>query len=367
MRLNMTLVPLFAILLVLSVTAILPSGFSAEQQPWVKFSGNPVLAPTPGSWDGDSLVQPRVIYDGNNYKMWYVGSRQGVRAIGYAESIDGVTWKKHATPVLTTGPQGSWDATEIGLGSVDWNGTQYLMWYRGVSPNFVSGAIGLALSNNGTTWVKYSGNPVLRPSTVDLKFIGSPYVLRSSSLYNMWYSARAQDDPSTSQIQRILYANSFDGVHWDKFTGSPKVALQPATGADDWDSGSVFSPSVYFDGSNYGMWYSALNQTFLEPRIGFAASKDAITWTRFSGNPVLSPSPSGSWDSAGVENPNVIAGQLGFMLFYDGIGETSTGSIGFAQPPTGFEVPEFNQSLLLLGAVMLVVVSLVKRNLGKKA
>jgi hypothetical protein len=115
------------------------------------------------------------------------------------------------------------------------------------------------------------------------------------------------------------------------------------------------------------MWYSALNQTFLEPRIGFAASKDAITWTRFSGNPVLSPSPSGSWDSAGVENPNVIAGQLGFMLFYDGIGETSTGSIGFAQPPTGFEVPEFNQSLLLLGAVMLVVVSLVKRNLGKKA
>jgi len=355
------------ILLTLSVTSILPSSLAVEeQQPWVKFSGNPVLTPTLGEWDADFVVEPKVIYNGSTYKMWYVGSKQGATAIGYAESTNGVSWKKHATPVLTRGEQGSWDSNEVGLGSVNWNGTQFLMWYRGVSPGFVSGAIGLALSSDGIVWAKYAGNPVLRPSVVDLRFIGTPYVLKTSALYNMWYAARAEDDPPTSQILRILYANSFDGVHWDKFTGVPTVALQPSSASTDWDSGSVYSPSIYFDGGNYGMWYSALNQTFLEPRTGFAASKDATTWTKFSANPVLSPGPSGSWDSAGVDNPNVITGELGFMLFYDGIGEKVAGSIGFAQPPMGFEIPEFNQSLLFLGAVMLVAVSLIKRNLRRK-
>jgi hypothetical protein len=53
----------------------LPSGSAVEEQPWVKFADNPVLSPTPNGWDSDFVVQPRVLYDGNTYRMWYVGGK----------------------------------------------------------------------------------------------------------------------------------------------------------------------------------------------------------------------------------------------------------------------------------------------------
>lgn len=360
--LNAAVKVLLVIELTLSVMMFLPSGVAVEEQPWVKSAGNPVLSPTPGGWDSDFAVQPRVLYDGADYRMWYVGGRQGAIAIGYAESSDGMAWTKHTTPVLTLGPQGSWDSSEVGLGSVYWNGTRFLMWYRGVSPRFESGAIGLAISVDGVSWTKYSGNPVLRPGPVDQRFMTTPNVVKTSDLFSMWYAARATDDPPTSQIQRILYATSFDGVRWQKYIGVPLITLEPTPTPGAWDSGSVYSPTVFYDGTNYGMWYSALNETFLEPRIGFATTKDGTSWKKFSSNPVLSPGPPGSWDSGGVENPNIIIGKVGFMLYYDGIGEMASGSIGFAQPPMGFNIPEFPPSTfgLLVGVAVLVAISLLK-------
>jgi len=358
-----------ALLLLLPVFVVLPLGHAAEQQPWVKFSGNPVLMPTADAWDSEFVVQPAVLYDQVKYRMWYLGGREGVTGIGYAESDNGVTWTKHGPPVLSPGLRGTWDSTEVGLGCVIWDGTRFLMYYRGASPIFTGGAIGLATSSDGIVWVKYSGNPVLKPSSVDQKYMGSPEVLQTSALFNMWYSARSTDDPTTSQVQRLLYATSFDGLHWQKYTGVPKVALEPNSTAAVWDSGSVYSVSVYSDGTNHGMWYSALNQTFLEPKIGFATSKDLTLWTKFSGNPVLEPGLGGSWDSVGVENPSIVVGKLGFMLFYDGIGEMISGSIGFAQPPMGFEIPEFDMTTLGLFAcvLMLVVISMVKPTLRRKS
>lgn len=369
MRLQNAAFKVFLVMeLMLSIMMFLPSGMAVEKQPWVKFASNPVLSPTPGGWDSDFVVQPRVFYDKQTYRMWYVGGKQEAIAIGYAVSLDGISWAKRVAPVLTTGGQGAWDSSEDGLGSVYWNGTQFLMWYRGVSSRFVSGAFGLAMSVDGIAWVKYSGNPILVPSSVDLRFMTTPNVLKTSALFNMWYAARGEDDQPVSQVQRILYATSFDGIHWEKYTGGPKVALQPNSTAEVWDSGSVYSPAVYSDGTNYGLWYSALNQTFLEPRIGFATSKDLTSWTKFPGNPVLTPGPPGSWDSVGVENPNIITGNLGFMLFYDGIGETIAGRIGLAQPPMGFQIPEFTPSLLgvLVGVTLLVTISLVKLDNRRK-
>jgi predicted GH43/DUF377 family glycosyl hydrolase len=350
----------------LSYAMLLPLGMTAEQQPWAKFPGNPVLTSTPGGWDSDFVAQPRVIYDGNKYMMWYVGGKQIV-AIGFAESLDGMTWTKHEAPVLTTGTAGSWDSSEVGLGSVYSDGTRFLMWYRGRSPSYEQGAFGLATSTDGISWTKYSGNPVMRPSAVDQRYMSTPSVLKTSALFNMWYAARAVDDPAVSQVQRILYANSFDGIHWQKYTGVPLIALEPSSTPSAWDSGSVYSPAIYFDGTNYGMWYSALNQTYLEPRIGFATSKDATSWTRFSGNPVLTPGPPSSWDSVGVENPTVITGKLGFMLFYDGISQTVAGSIGLAQPPMGFNIPEFLPPTagLLIGVAIILAISVLNTQ-GKR-
>jgi predicted GH43/DUF377 family glycosyl hydrolase len=340
-------------------TALSPQ-VSAVQQSWVKFPGNPILGPSPNAWDAGYVIQPRVLYNATSYSMWYVGASAGEIGIGYATSLDGFTWTKHSGPVLVPGQAGTWDSYEVELGSVIWNGTRLVMYYRGRGPRFESGAIGLATSIDGITWSKYANNPILRPTSVDARFMNNPAVVEAPSLWGMWYVGRSASDPSSSQILRILYATSLDGIHWMK--NLPGVALQPSSSLQAWDSGSVYSPTVFFDGTLYGMWYAALNQTFLVPSIGFANSKDGASWTKFSENPVLTPGTSGSWDALGVQNPTIVLGGNGFMLYYDGIGETGTGSIGLAQPPSGFTMPEYPSSLsLLLGMALLSTILILTR------
>ena len=331
-----------------SAFVITPLAYAATGQ-WTEYSGNPIVTPTPGGWDSDHTIAPRVIFDGMIFRMWYVGSHAGTTGIGYANSTDGVIWKKPLNPVMLPGPTGAWDSGQVGLGSVLWNGTRFLMWYRGSSPvAFPNGAIGLATSTDGISWTKYQGNPILKPSDIDRKYIATPFTIRLSNTYNMWYTAKSADDPDSRQITRILYATSFDGIKWFKW---PTPVLGPSTNPDAWDSSSVFSPSVLYDGTNFGMWYTGLNQSSVGPRIGFATSPDGATWSKSSA-PLLDLGATGSWDSGGVEQPSILIG-YGYMLYYDGF-SSNTGGIGLARAPQGFSIPEFpipTTGILLVGVV----------------
>jgi len=328
-------------------TTSLPHTYAATSQ-WVKYAGNPVLAPTEGSWDGDFVTTPRVILEGNMYRMWYQGGHSGINHIGYATSSDGYTWLKHGI-VLSAGQPGEWDSS-IGLGSVLWNGTDYLMWYSGTNGiTYPGGSIGLAISSDGLNWVKYSGNPVLTPSALgnDQYYIATPYVITLKLTYNMWYSGKGGASP---KVNKILYATSFDGIHWTKW---PSPVLTPSTDLTAWDSYSDYSPAAIWNGQIFGLWYTGINQTGIAPRIGYATSPDGGTWTRSPSNPILIPGPPGSWDSSGVEQPSVVQGGSGYMLFYDGYSNLQGQRIGLALAPEGFTVAEFPTPTaeLLLGLV----------------
>jgi len=338
-----------------SVLFQIPSVVIADSGQWVKYSGNPVLGPTPGGWDADYTVSPKVVYDGSTFRMWYDGGLAGATSIGYATSNDGITWTKYPNPVLTPGEPGTWDASQVGLGSVVWNGTLFFMWYRANNAvTFPNGAVGLATSMDGINWIKYSSNPVLRPTEADQRYIASPFVVRYSltNAYYMWYTGRSISDPES----RILYATSFDGVNWFKW---PSPVLSPSSDAKAWDSSSVFSPSVIYDGSIFGLWYSGLDQSLVNPRIGFASSPDGATWIRSSANPILSLGLAGSWDSAGVEQTSVVIGN-GYMLYYDGFSKAVGGRIGLAMAPQSFNIPEFPVSTAGLLIVVLFAVSCIR-------
>ncbi len=323
---------ILAVSFLILAVASFPNAFPSPTE-WVKH-GNPVLVPTVGTWDSDYVTTPRVAFDGSTYRMWYQGGHSGISQIGYATSTDGITWLKHGI-VLSAGQPGEWDGSSIALGSVLWNGTVYLMWYTGTNgatnPN---GAVGLAFSTDGLNWVKYAGNPVLTPTELG-NFIAAPYVIRLKLTYNMWYTGRSAASTSAS---KILYATSFDGIHWSKW---PSPVLTPSTDPTAWDARGVYSPAVIWNGQLFGMWYSGINQTGVVPRIGFATSLDGGSWTRSAANPILQPDPPGSWDSAGVEQPSVVQGGSGYMLFYDGYSISQGQRIGLALSPQGFAAAEF--------------------------
>jgi predicted GH43/DUF377 family glycosyl hydrolase len=283
--------------------------------------------------------------------MWYQGGLSGVSKIGYATSTDGISWSKHGI-VLSPGGNDAWDNSSIGLGSVLRNGTtDYVMWYTGTNGvTYPGGAVGLATSTDGVNWVKYPGNPVLKPSFLfydDQLYIATPYVIRLNLTYNMWYTAKGAATPN---INKILYATSFDGIHWTKW---PSPVLSPPSNASAWDASSDYSASVIWNGQIFGMWYTGINQTGLPPKIGFATSPDGGTWMRAASNPILVPGPPGSWDSAGVEQPSVAQSGNTYMLFYDGYSSQQGQRIGLALSPQGFTIAEFPAPAvqLLLGLI----------------
>jgi hypothetical protein len=348
-------------ILVASILAVVPIAAYASSERWVKYSGNPVLGPTPGGWDSEYTISPRVLYDGSSFRMWYVGGSEGIVGIGYATSSNGVAWTKYPNPVLMPGQKGSWDDAQVGLGSVVWNGTMFLMWYMGGGfVNFQDGAFGLATSPDGITWTKYSGNPILLPSDVGQRLLATPDVeLSVLNHYMMWYTDRSTSDPQSSSTLSISDASSWDGKAWTTF---PSPAIIPSTEADAWDSLSVYSPSVFYDGSTYWLWYSALSQNSVGPQIGFATSQDGMLYTKSPSNPILSPGQAGSWDSAGAEQPTFLLGPSGYLLYYDGFSKSAGGRIGLVTGTPTVAVAEFPTvpSDLLLGLVSCGALCLVR-------
>ncbi len=102
---------------------------------WSKFGGNPVLSAGPsGAWDSRAAAAGTVIYENGEYHMWYHGTNRNDNTetkIGYATSPDGINWTKYTgNPVLSRTP-GSWDATNVWFPRVIKEGHRYRMWYTG--------------------------------------------------------------------------------------------------------------------------------------------------------------------------------------------------------------------------------------------
>jgi predicted GH43/DUF377 family glycosyl hydrolase len=142
---------------------------SVDGLSWTKYAGNPVLTPGPaGAWDADTVCEPRVVHPGNLYFMFYTHCA-GSHGIGLATSPDGKTWTKYAgNPVLTVGPGGAWDSLQVSWGEVYYDGQRFFMWYPGKSSSVTGFSLGVATSPDGKTWTRSPNNPVMTPPAVAL-------------------------------------------------------------------------------------------------------------------------------------------------------------------------------------------------------
>ena len=292
------------------------------QTEWEKYPGNPILDVGPsGAWDDAEIVNSNVLFVGTEYHMWYAGSDGSNRRIGYATSPDGIVWTKYpGNPVLDLGPSGSWDDVEVPSPSVIFDGIEYKMWYSGMDGS--SYRIGYATSLDGIEWTKYPGNPVLDlgPSGAwDSGGVVVPYVLLDATEYKMWYSGYQY-----SYHWNIGYATSPDGIVWTKYPGNPVIELGPS---GSWEDDELHSPSVFFDGIEYKMWYAGQGASYII-KIGYATSPDGMVWTKYPDNPVLGLGPSGAWDDRAVSRPSILFDGVEYKMWFPGHGPHY--SIGYA-------------------------------------
>jgi len=185
---NLHKVCLLAMVLALGISE------ASGQFVWIKDVHNPVLTGgAAGTWNYH-VDQPCVLFnsDSARYEMWFVGYQSGRPGrIGFATSTDGMNWTMYPSPILTP-DSGTWDSEGVEKQRVIREHGQYKMWYTGAANStLVPASIGYATSPDGIHWTKYSGNPVMSPSTApwEAGIVYSPSIMPTSGGYRMWYGA----------------------------------------------------------------------------------------------------------------------------------------------------------------------------------
>jgi predicted GH43/DUF377 family glycosyl hydrolase len=127
--------------------------------PWT-LDAAPVLEPgATGAFDHGGVQWPSVVRIGDRWAMYYAGfdmPQSGTGSIGVAFSDDGTTWTKNATPVLVASER--WEGRSLDRPRVVQTPAGYVMLYTGRQLT----DRGLATSTDGLTWTKVPGPNIER-------------------------------------------------------------------------------------------------------------------------------------------------------------------------------------------------------------
>lgn len=255
-----------------------------------KYFANPIIIPST-SWDSHAIESMSVpIKDGNQWVIYYEQWGDLCWTIGMATSVDGVSWTKATSPVISvldasSGNTGACDPAPF----KDVNG--WKMWYVYRASSSVEWALGYATSSNGRNWVQYSDNPVL---TVPGWGVFEPYVIKIDGKLRLYYQA-------WNHIW--LAEESSDGIHWinNHEIYAPSWALSPF----------IIKPS----GSEY-YWLFYTLWTGSECQIRVAKSS---YYDQGFGSDALILRPTEPWENGWVLDARVLEIQPNkFYMYYCG-------------------------------------------------
>ena len=274
--------------------------YSPENNGWKKKANCPVL----GDKVIGTLYDPYVLAVENTIYL-YVSSRKNHSIVRF-QTEDGKNWS--VPKEVLNGIDNTWQRT-VNRACILHKDSVYHMWYCGMNENVTK--IGYATSKDGLHFARLSSEPVLT-STEQFEGVSvmNPSVLWDDSrqIFRMWYAAGDNYEPDV-----ICYAESFDGIHWNKHNSPVLKAEQK----NEWEKMKVGGCHVIgLPNGKLQMYYIGY-QNLDVARVCFANSEDGINWTRPHNNLVISPTK-GSWDSDATYKPTVLIKDNLMYLWYNG-------------------------------------------------
>ena len=275
------------------------------------------------TWTNGVSIVPGA--DGSRYRMYYAGRKDEGIGFAEAAVGDPVTWREHpASPVLRPRAD-NWEGNLLNQPRVvPLTEERWLMYYTGWgAPGAgTSWALGLAESRDGgLTWARCGEDPILErggPGAPDEGAAVVPSIICVGDEWWMWYTA-ARIHPDGHQNIHLCLATSPDCVHWRKHEGNPVLGDDFTDGAQRSVTSRCF---VRHEAGVFQMWYSFAKPDY---RIRYAESLDGIEWERSPVDPVLGPSPGPAWDDAMVEYPEIQVADGVYRLWYCGNGFGTVG------------------------------------------
>jgi predicted GH43/DUF377 family glycosyl hydrolase len=320
-----------------------------EPQDWRRDSDKPALAlGEKGNFDDQHIFAPHVIQQDGEFWMYYCGSQRCVDAgtykgvakdpehpeksdqrlfkIGLAKSTDGVRFTRVSRePVFSFGDDIHSVVTAAILknpdGSVHRENGRLRMYFAAV--DFPRGDYKHDLyettSDDGIHWAK---------PTFVMANAYAPCVIKEGDRYRMWYTWIDRHPWHTN------HAESDDGTHW-KITERPCIVMD-----QKWEVKDQVYPMVVKADGVYLMMYGCYWSDDKHTALGFAVSRDGLTWTKHPDNPVFRPEPKHDWESNFTTSHTLLRLPDGsFRLWYAGRRQPPWSNLYFAIGTARWEGP----------------------------
>ena len=127
--------------------------------------------------------------------------------------------------------------------------------------------------------------------------------------------------PENDYTFTINLATSSDGINWTKYIGNPII-----TPNQTWENGSIGYATIVKDNNVFKLTYS----NGVQNGVGMAYSNDGIHWTKDSGNPVFKLSDVTNGWCTKVSYPFSVLIGNDYRIFYSGYGKDSQFHLGVA-------------------------------------
>lgn len=180
----------------------------------------------------------------------------------------------------------------------------------------------------------------MRPFATGAIIPSRPATPAQPRAYLMAYNGRSAAGAANEQY--IGLAGSVDNVHWAKLT---PITPALSAGGSGYNSAFVHAPCILKFGPNdYRMWFDGFDGTHFQ--IGYATSADGVSWSQFPGNPIITLSSAGTWDSYWCYFPCVFYepsdASRPFKMWYAGVNTTTPApntveQIGYAYSTNGID------------------------------
>ncbi len=312
---------------------------------WTIDKKNPVISP--GSlhppYDSRRAGAAHVIALGNELRMVYWGSGQGGNHILQARtSIDEPNrWQPLGGPILSAQPGtvhncgGPSFPFLLPVTDTRWH-LYFCAW--GMSKNGrLPNTTGLAVSEDcGATWRYHSQHPIVhldRP--YDAEGTGSLWILKEDGRFRMYYTALGRYFARPEGVKTghgdtipdigIAYAESEDGIHWEKPAEQLLVAPR-GFGVEPYEY-ICSKPCVLRDERGYTMWVNTFGTAY---RVHRLTSPDGFHWEwaeRVGPDGELGVGAAGSFDDVQRSYPTMLPAYGSLHCWFTGnrFGETGMG------------------------------------------
>lgn len=185
---------------------------------------------------------------------------------------------------------------------------KFSMLYRAEGENTGTGAIGLAFSEDGIHFERYSNNPVIvQEYDYEKGGVEDPRLVKFGEKYYLTYTG-----VDIQAAGNICLATSTDLINWTK----EGEILQPHNGA--WNSHQIKAGAIVPEKINgkYVMYLQGEKEPW-QARIGIAYSDDLIHWYEPLPEPIVRPRVN-YFDSMGTEPGAAVVLAEGILLIYNG-------------------------------------------------